>query len=97
MAHACERSPQKLNPQGQNPTGQRWWSPNGPWVLFDHWRSHQPEEIEYDTQKDVVTVGVGFDWDEVYAALGPLRVGVIGGRVTGVRNHLITFDIPERD
>ena len=52
-------------------------------------------EIEYNVQKKVVTVGAGFDWDEVYAAPDPLGVGVIGGRVTGVRNRLITFERPE--
>ena len=49
-------------------------------------------EIEYDAQKSVVTVGAGLIWDDVYAALDPLGVGVVGGRVAGVRNHLIAFD-----
>lgn len=35
----------------------------------------------------VVTVGAGLIWDQVYAALDPLGVGVVGGRVTGVRDH----------
>jgi hypothetical protein len=49
-------------------------------------------EIEYDAQKNVVTVGAGLTWDDVYAALDPLGVGVVGGRSTGVRNHIITFE-----
>ena len=54
-------------------------------------------EIKYDAQKNLVTVGAGLIWDDVYAALDPLGVGVVGGRVTGVRNHLIAFDQPECD
>jgi len=49
-------------------------------------------EIKYDAQKNVATVGAGLIWDDVYAALDPLGVGVVGGRASGVRNHLITFD-----
>ena len=45
----------------------------------------------------MVTVGAGLIWDEVYAALDPLGVGVVGGRVTGVRNYLLTFTRPEAD
>lgn len=40
----------------------------------------------------MVTVDAGLIWDEVYAALDPLGVGVVGGRVTGVRNYHPTFD-----
>ena len=50
-------------------------------------------EIKYDAQKNVVTVGAGIIWDDVYAALDPLGVGVVGGRSTGVCSHLITFDL----
>jgi FAD/FMN-containing dehydrogenase len=49
-------------------------------------------EIEYDAQKNVVTVGAGLTWDDVYAALDPLGVGVVGGRASGVRDHLIIFE-----
>lgn len=38
----------------------------------------------------MVTVGAGLIWDEVYAALDPLGVGVVGGRVTGVRDYVVT-------
>jgi len=54
-------------------------------------------EIMYDAQKNVVTVGAGLIWDDVYAALDPLGVGVVGGRASGVIDHLITFDRPECD
>ena len=46
-------------------------------------------EINYNAQKGVVTVGAGLIWDEVYATLDPLGVGVVGGRVTGVHGYLI--------
>jgi FAD/FMN-containing dehydrogenase len=45
-------------------------------------------EINYNAQKGVVAVGAGLIWDEVYATLDPLGVGVVGGRVTGVRDCL---------
>ena len=54
-------------------------------------------EITYDAQKNVVTVGAGLVWDDVYAALDPLDVGVVGARYTGVRTYLMTFDRPECD
>lgn len=41
-------------------------------------------EINYDAQNHVVTIGASLIWDDVYAALDPLGVGVVGGRVTGV-------------
>ena len=49
-------------------------------------------EITYNAQKNVVTFGAGLIWDDIYAALDPLGVGVTGARCTGVRNHLMTFD-----
>lgn len=48
-------------------------------------------EIEYDFPKNVVTVGAGLTWDDVYAALDPLGVGVVGARVTGVCDWLMSF------
>ena len=48
-------------------------------------------EINYDAQNHVVTVGAGLIWDDVYAVLDPLGVGVVGGRVTGVRNCLLAL------
>ena len=53
--------------------------------------------INYDAQKNVVTVGAGLIWDDVYAVLDPLGVGVVGGRASGVRDYLITIDRSECD
>ena len=50
-------------------------------------------EVDYDAQNQVVTVGAGLVWDVVYATLDPLGVGVVGGRVTGVRNRLLAFGL----
>jgi hypothetical protein len=41
-------------------------------------------DIKYDAGAKTVTVGSGLIWDEVYAALVPLGVNVVGGRVSGV-------------
>ncbi|KAI6097199.1 FAD-binding domain-containing protein [Pisolithus sp. B1] len=41
-------------------------------------------EIVYDPKLRVVTVGAGVIWDDVYAALEPHGVTVIGGRVSGI-------------
>lgn len=41
-------------------------------------------EIEYDFTTQTVTFGSGLIWDDVYAALEPYGVNVVGGRVTGV-------------
>ena len=41
-------------------------------------------EINVDFKSGTVEVGAGLIWDQVYAALGPTGVGVIGGRVPGV-------------
>jgi UDP-N-acetylenolpyruvoylglucosamine reductase len=49
-------------------------------------------EIDYDAQNHVVTVGAGLIWDDVYAALDPLGVGVVGGRVTGVCDCLLASE-----
>ena len=41
-------------------------------------------EVTYDAAAGTATVGAGLIWDDVYAALAPLGVNVVGGRVTGV-------------
>lgn len=41
-------------------------------------------EITYSEAEQTVTIGAGLIWDDVYAALAPHGVNVVGGRVTGV-------------
>ncbi|KAF7795716.1 hypothetical protein EIP86_006881 [Pleurotus ostreatoroseus] len=41
-------------------------------------------EVNYDAEAQTVDVGAGLVWDDVYAALEPFGVNVVGGRVTGV-------------
>lgn len=41
-------------------------------------------EIDYDATSQTVEVGAGLIWDDVYTALEPFNVNVVGGRVTGV-------------
>ncbi|KAF9017799.1 FAD-binding domain-containing protein [Hymenopellis radicata] len=41
-------------------------------------------QIEYDASSQIVAVGAGLLWDEVYDALEPYGVNVVGGRVPGV-------------
>jgi hypothetical protein len=41
-------------------------------------------EIRYDPDSQTVAVGAGLLWDDVYAALEPFGVNVVGGRVSGV-------------
>lgn len=40
--------------------------------------------VKYDAASQTAEVGAGLVWDDVYAALEPLGVNVVGGRVTGV-------------
>lgn len=40
--------------------------------------------VTYDVASRTVRVGTGQIWDDVYAALEPFGVNVVGGRVTGV-------------
>ncbi|KAF8915512.1 hypothetical protein CPB85DRAFT_1217667 [Mucidula mucida] len=40
-------------------------------------------EINYDATAQTVTVGTGMTWEDVYAALDPYGVTVVGGRVPG--------------
>lgn len=41
-------------------------------------------EVTYDAQSQTAVIGAGLVWDDVYAALAPHNVNVVGGRVTGV-------------
>lgn len=41
-------------------------------------------EIDYNEAEQTVTLGAGLIWDDVYAALEPHGVNVLGGRVTGL-------------
>ena len=41
-------------------------------------------EVNYDETTSTVDVGPGLVWDDIYAALEPYSVNVVGGRVTGV-------------
>ncbi|KAF8551797.1 FAD-binding domain-containing protein [Imleria badia] len=41
-------------------------------------------DVIYDSEAQTVTFGAGLVWDDVYAALDPRGVNVVGGRVSGV-------------
>lgn len=41
-------------------------------------------EIKYDHVSKTAEIGAGLIWDDVYAALEPFRVNVLGSRVTGI-------------
>ncbi|KAL7284764.1 hypothetical protein ACG7TL_002071 [Trametes sanguinea] len=41
-------------------------------------------EVNYDAAAGVAEVGAGLIWDDVYTALEPYAVSVVGGRVSGV-------------
>ncbi|KAI0058448.1 FAD-binding domain-containing protein [Artomyces pyxidatus] len=41
-------------------------------------------QISVDAAAQTVSVGAGLTWDQVYAALDPMGVNVVGGRVPGV-------------
>lgn len=40
--------------------------------------------VTYHANSQTVDVGSGLIWDDVYAALEPYGVNVVGGRVTGI-------------
>lgn len=42
------------------------------------------DSVVYDPATGTAKVGAGLIWDEVYEALAPFGVNVVGGRVTGV-------------
>jgi len=41
-------------------------------------------DVKYDPSSKIATIGAGLKWDEVYLALEPYKVNVVGGRVPGV-------------
>lgn len=41
-------------------------------------------QIDYSPKAQSVIVGAGLVWDDIYAALDPHNVTVVGGRVSGV-------------
>ncbi|PPQ80764.1 hypothetical protein CVT26_015285 [Gymnopilus dilepis] len=41
-------------------------------------------EVTYDPNSQTAVIGSGLIWDDVYAALAPFNVNVVGGRVSGV-------------
>ncbi|KAJ3508178.1 hypothetical protein NLJ89_g5895 [Agrocybe chaxingu] len=41
-------------------------------------------EVKYNEASQTAEIGAGLVWDDVYAALEPYNVNVVGGRVTGV-------------
>jgi FAD/FMN-containing dehydrogenase len=42
------------------------------------------KDIKVDTSAATVEVGGGVTWDQVYVALDPYGVNVVGGRVPGI-------------
>lgn len=40
--------------------------------------------VTYNADAQTASIGTGLVWDDVYAALEPYGVSVVGGRVTGV-------------
>ncbi|KZT01206.1 FAD-binding domain-containing protein [Laetiporus sulphureus 93-53] len=42
------------------------------------------KQVQYNPEARTVSVGGGLRWDDVYEALEPLEVNVVGGRATGV-------------
>ncbi len=41
-------------------------------------------KVTYNAQAGTADIQTGLIWDDVYAALAPYEVNVVGGRVTGV-------------
>ena len=41
-------------------------------------------DVDYDSEAQMATIGAGLIWDDVYDALDPHGVNVVGGRVSGV-------------
>ena len=41
-------------------------------------------DVTFHPETRTATVGAGLVWDDVYAALEPYHVSVVGGRVTGI-------------
>ena len=49
-----------------------------------HISMYRFSEVTYDAASQTAVIGAGLIWDDVYAALEPHGVNVVGGRVTGV-------------
>ncbi|KAF8970541.1 hypothetical protein BDZ97DRAFT_1694265 [Flammula alnicola] len=49
-----------------------------------HISMYRFSEIKYNATSQTADIGAGLIWDDVYAALEPLGVNVLGGRVTGI-------------
>ncbi|KAF8970543.1 hypothetical protein BDZ97DRAFT_1914448 [Flammula alnicola] len=49
-----------------------------------HISMYRFSEITYNATSQTADIGAGLIWDDVYAALEPLGVNVVGGRVTGI-------------
>ncbi|KAF8182933.1 FAD-binding domain-containing protein [Pholiota molesta] len=49
-----------------------------------HISLYRLSEVKYDPELQTATIGTGLIWDDVYAALEPFGVSVLGGRVTGI-------------
>ncbi|KAF8156106.1 FAD-binding domain-containing protein [Crassisporium funariophilum] len=49
-----------------------------------HISMYRFSDVIYDAPSQTVQIGPGLIWDDVYAALEPHNVNVVGGRVTGV-------------
>jgi hypothetical protein len=41
-------------------------------------------DVDYDSSSSTAIIGAGLIWDDVYQALQPYGVNVVGGRVSGV-------------
>ena len=41
-------------------------------------------QVDYDAASQTAQIGSGLVWDDVYSALEPFNVSVVGGRVSGV-------------
>lgn len=42
------------------------------------------DTVNYDSDTETVEFGTGLVWDDVYKALDPYNVNVVGGRVSGI-------------
>ncbi|TFK39177.1 hypothetical protein BDQ12DRAFT_734991 [Crucibulum laeve] len=49
-----------------------------------HISMYRFSEVTYNSASQTAVIGAGLIWDDVYAALAPYNVNVVGGRVTGV-------------
>ncbi|KAJ7091867.1 FAD dependent oxidoreductase [Mycena belliarum] len=56
-----------------------WSSTTGVHIAMTRFAS-----VQYNADSQTVDIGAGLRWDDVYAALAPFGVNVVGGRVSGV-------------